>query len=93
MNWLFWIGGAALILAIVGAIFFFARNPQWVAGLVKAFVGMAIVAFLPALLKQMPPHEQEAWNKFNRSNPDKRETQRWWKAYRERQKIPARPPE
>lgn len=87
MDWFLWIGGGVLILAIIAAIFFFARNPAWVAGLVKSFVAMAINAFLPILLKRMPPEEEKSWNEFNRSNPSKEEIREWKKAYRKRQKI------
>lgn len=87
MDWFLWIGGGVLILAIIGAIFWYASNGKWVAELITAFVAMAINAFLPLLLKRMPPEEEKSWNEFNRSNPSKEEIREWKKAYRARQKI------
>lgn len=88
MNWIYWIGGGALVLAIIAAIFWYASKAKWVADLIWSFVAMAINAFLPILLKRMPPEEELAWNEFNRSNPSKEEIREWKKAYRKRQKNP-----
>jgi hypothetical protein len=38
------------------------------------------------MMARMPPDEEEAWNKFKRSNPDKYEIAKWQRAYREREK-------
>lgn len=82
-----WIGGLGLLAIVGGGLFFAIQRHDFVAGLVKSFVTMAINALLPVVLKRMPPDEEEAWNKFQRSNPDKREIARWRKEYQKRRKA------
>lgn len=82
MEALLWIGG----LAIAGlALFFGVRKLITWEGLAE-LAKLLFNALLPAIAKRMPPDEEDAWNKFMRSNPDKYEIAKWRKAYRKRRK-------
>lgn len=61
MIWWLWVGGVLLFLVAAGAIWYRFGNPKWVAGLATAFVGMAINAFLPVLIKRMDSKVEEQW--------------------------------
>lgn len=61
MTWYLWLAGVLLFLVAAGAIWYRVGNPKWVAGLATAFVGMAVNALLPVLLKRMPPKDEKRW--------------------------------
>ncbi|MDP1702568.1 MAG: hypothetical protein Q8L53_16645 [Aestuariivirga sp.] len=87
MDAYLWIAGIGLFAVAAGAVFMAFRNPAFIAGLVKVAATAIFNAMLPAIAKRMPPDEEAAWNKFNRSSPDKDEIRAWKKAYRKRQKA------
>ncbi len=61
MPWWAWIAVLALFLVAGAAIWFRFGNPKWVAGLVTAFISMAINALLPVVLKRMDPETEAKW--------------------------------
>ena len=85
MPW--WAIILALLVAGIGAYKFINGKVIW------EFVSAALVdlikAALPSILKfgeRMPEDEEQSWNDFMKTNPDKYEIVRWRKEYRKRKK-------
>lgn len=90
-DWIIIGGGVLLVLAIAGVVVWKMTSGEFVMDLIEAAadrlwnkLGPKIIA---KVMKRMPPDEEEAWNIFKRSNPDKYEIRRWQRDYARRQKM------